>query len=412
MKNTDKLNQNIFVKDNLEVLRAFDSESVDLIYLDPPFNSNKNYSAPIGSKVAGEHFKDIWTDSDADKDLGGLLAQKEPAIYEIIHAVGCINGESSKNYLIEMAMRLLEMKRVLKDTGSIYLHCDQTMSHSLKLVMDAIFGKKNFRNEIIWHFPSMSRAKNHFPKKHNLIFWYTKTESFVFNSDKIRIPYAPTTRARAKYGGAGFKGKEGEANYLNPSGKIPDTVWTVPHVKGKESTGYSTQKPRPVLERIIKASSNEGDLVLDPFCGCATTCIAAEKLNRRWIGIDWSKKAGSLVKQRLKNELNASFSLLKKIQVRETLPIKDAPKPSKDIKQTLYGQQGGDCNGCNEHFKIWMFHLDHVIAKSKGGQDTDTNLQLLCGNCNSIKGDRGMEYLIAKLKDQGINKFKIVKSED
>ena len=123
MKNTDKLNRHIFIKDNLEVLRAFDDESVDLIYLDPPFNSNKNYGAPIGSEAAGAHFKDIWTYSDTDDAWWGLLADKEPGLYEIIHAVGCINGEKDKSYLIAMAMRLLELKRVLKDTGSIYLHC-------------------------------------------------------------------------------------------------------------------------------------------------------------------------------------------------------------------------------------------------------------------------------------------------
>ena len=137
----NKLNRTIFIRDNLEVLRTLADKSVDLIYLDPPFNSNKNYGAPIGSKQAGFHFKDMWFLSDTDEAWWGELSDKHSNLYEIIHAVGCVNGDRDKAYLIYMAMRLLEMKRVLKDTGSIYLHCDQTMSHSLKLVMDAVFNR-------------------------------------------------------------------------------------------------------------------------------------------------------------------------------------------------------------------------------------------------------------------------------
>ena len=144
------VNRTIFIQDNLPVLRTLPKNSVDLIYLDPPFNSNKNYGSPIGSKEAGFHFKDMWYLSDTDEAWWGELSDKHPDLYEIIHAVGCVNGDKDKAYLIYMAMRLLEMHRVLRDTGSIYFHCDQTMSHSLKLIMDSVFGKKNFLNEIIW----------------------------------------------------------------------------------------------------------------------------------------------------------------------------------------------------------------------------------------------------------------------
>ena len=145
-----KLNRTIFIRDNLDVLRTLKDQSVDLIYLDPPFNSNKNYGTPIGSKVAGFHFKDMWTLSDTDEAWWGQLSEEHPNLYEIIHAVGCVNGNKDKSYLIYMAMKLLEMKNILKDTESIYLHCDKTMSHPLKLIMDAIFGKENFKNEISW----------------------------------------------------------------------------------------------------------------------------------------------------------------------------------------------------------------------------------------------------------------------
>ena len=400
MKNTDKLNRHIFIKDNLEVLRAFDSESVDLIYLDPPFNSNKDYNAPIGSESAGAHFKDRWTLQDTDVAWWGELADKHPSLYSAIQAVGVVNGNRDKSYLIYMAMRLLEMKRILKDTGSIYLHCDQTMSHSLKLIMDAIFGREHFKNEIIWCYTGPSNSKTYFPKKHDTIFWYSKTKQAVFNFDLVRVPYK---RLRTGKTSGIFK----KDTMLNIKGKIIEDWWsdTTPVARlNKERVGYPTQKPVALLERIIKASSNEDDLVLDPFCGCATTCIASEKLKRRWIGIDLSPKAGELIKLRTKSELipkgeQMDFrNLIKDITVTTQLPIRNAPKPSKNIKWLLFGQQEGRCNGCKVLFDFRHFHKDHIIPKAKGGQDTDRNLQLLCGSCNMIKGTKNMAYLKAQLK--------------
>ena len=140
----------IWTGDNLDVLRGINSESVDLIYLDPPFNSNRNYAAPIGSKAAGAAFKDTWTLDDVDEAWHGEIADRDPALYSIIDAAGLAHGSSMKSYLIMMAVRLLEMRRVLQPTGSIYLHCDPNASHYLKMLMDAVFGKQCFINEIIW----------------------------------------------------------------------------------------------------------------------------------------------------------------------------------------------------------------------------------------------------------------------
>ena len=396
MKNTDKLNRHIFIKDNLEVLRAFDSKSVDLIYLDPPFNSNKDYNAPIGSESAGAHFKDRWTLTDTKDAWWGELADKHPALYSAIQAVGVVNGKSDQGYLIYIAMRLLELKRVLKDTGSIYLHCDQTMSHSLKLVMDAVFGKENFRNEIIWYYKTGGCSKRYFGKKHDTILFYSNTKSYIFNF------YKEKSYLQHKYGFKNIKIFKDEKGDYTKVG-IRD-VFDIPALRGNqpESVGYPTQKPVALLERIIKASSNEDDLVLDPFCGCATTCIAAEKLNRRWIGIDLSLKAGELVNLRLKKELGyggqQSFGFLHNVHIKNTLPIRNAPKPSKNIKWTLFGVQEGRCNGCKVRFDFRHFHKDHIEPKAKGGQDTDSNLQLLCGSCNMLKGTGNMAYLRAKLK--------------
>ena len=410
MKNTNMLDRHIFIKDNLEVLRAFDSESVDLIYLDPPFNSNRDYNAPIGSESAGAHFKDRWTLQDTDVAWWGELADKHPALYSAIHAVGVINGNKDKSYLIYMAMRLLEMKRVLKSTGSIYLHCDQTMSHGLKLVMDAVFGIGNFRNEIVWCYTQLGKSKNSFAKKHDTVLFYSKTDNHRFNN--VYVPYKKSNKCSGVYKvNKMTKEQLRKVEKIDKRGKAIEDYWIMPIInsQAKERVGYPTQKPVALLERIIKASSNEGDLVLDPFCGCATTCIASEKLNRKWIGIDLSPKAGELVKLRLKKELGLSGSFLKNIHIRETLPIRDAPKPSKNIKWTLFGKQEGRCNGCNDHFEFRHLHKDHIIPKAKGGQDTDRNLQLLCGHCNLTKGVRSMSYLRAKRKkDSGQDDLKKV----
>ena len=165
-------NQTIWTGDNLPILRGMNSGSVDLIYLDPPFNSKANYAAPIGSEAAGAEFKDTWTLSDVDAAWLDLLEAKHPALNRVIHAA---LNTSDKSYLIYMAVRLLEMRRVLKETGSIYLHCDPTMSHYLKLVMDAIFGRKAFRNEIIWAYTGPgSPHMRQFNRKHDILLWFSR----------------------------------------------------------------------------------------------------------------------------------------------------------------------------------------------------------------------------------------------
>lgn len=173
--------------------------------------------------------------------------------------------------------------------------------------------------------------------------------------------------------------------------------WTkIPVVrKKKERTGYPTQKPLTLLERVIKASSSEGDMVLDPFCGCATTCVAAEKLGRQWVGIDISPLAARLVQERIERELGV---LLFDPIHRTDIPLDRGGKRSKDIKHILYGMQEGICNGCLIHFPYVNLTVDHIVPKSKGGADTDENLQLLCARCNSVKGNRTQEYLISQVR--------------
>ena len=170
----------IFTGDNLPVMRGMNSKSVDLIYLDPPFNSNANYAAPIGSEAAGAAFKDTWTLKDVDIAWLDLIEAKHPALNRIIHAA---MSNSDKSYLIYMAVRLLEMKRVLKSSGSIYLHCDPTMSHYLKIMMDSIFGKKNLKNEIVWrkYGGHKNTARVRFTTEHDTLLFYSVSNTYTFN---------------------------------------------------------------------------------------------------------------------------------------------------------------------------------------------------------------------------------------
>ena len=400
-------NRAIFTGDNLPIMRGMNSECVDLIYLDPPFNSNHNYAAPIGSRAAGAAFKDTWTLSDVDVAWTDELRKRNPDLYAMIIAVGKVGGKSGMSYLIYMAVRMLEVYRVLKNTGSIYFHCDPTMSHCIKLMMDAIFGNDNFRNEIVWcyHGPGSPKMRQ-FNRKTDHIFWYSKGEEWVFNGDAVRVPYKDPSQSlrRAMSSTESFTEEEVEA--YRARGKIPENWWEmrIAARSKREYVGYPTQKPLALLERIIKASSNRGDVVFDPFCGCATTLIAAEKLQREWIGIDISKKALDLVKSRLYDEVQVG-ALLDKLHHRTDLPKRaDLGKlpPPHTHKKALYGEQGGDCAGCRNHYEIKDLEIDHIIPKKDGGTDHADNLQLLCGHCNRVKGRRTMEALIADLTKRGV----------
>ena len=378
--------------------------SVDLIYLDPPFNSKTNYAAPIGSQAAGAEFKDTWALDDLDIAWLDLIEAKYPALNKVIHAA---MTKSDKSYLIYMAARLLEMKRVLKDTGSIYLHCDPTMSHYLKLVMDAVFGKSNFQNEIVWCYEIGGRSKKQFSSKHDVLLFYSKSKSYNFNADAVRLERRRTHMKTE----IDEHGNEWQVKRDKKSGKVykyavnagalcPDWWTGIQQLnrEEKERVGYPTQKPLALLRRIIEASSNDGDVILDPFCGCATACIAAEQLQRQWAGIDISPKAAELVEIRMRKELDLFYQGIVRTDILQRTDIEPLKKYNHpDNRKKLYGEQSGHCNGCNEHFLAQNLTVDHIIPRTKGGTDHLINLQLLCGYCNSVKGDRGQEYLIAKL---------------
>ena len=397
----------VWTGDNLDILRGMNSECVDLIYLDPPFNSNRSYEAPVGSQAAGAAFKDTWTLSDLDMAWMGLIADEQPAIANLLHSASLTHGKGMQSYLTMMAVRLLEMRRVLKETGSIYLHCDPTASHYLKQLMDAVFGQVNFRNEIIWSYRRWPSKSSYFQTMHDVLLFYARGTNTTFN-----VSYEPPSASYIKR----FKGKTQVLDPVTKTRKIvvdqptkglpQRDVWDISIIAGfaKERVGYPTQKPLALLDRIIKASSNEGDVVLDPFCGCATACVAADKLGRKWVGIDISPKAVELVNMRLRQTMGDLFHH-GYVTARTDIPRRtdiDASIPYRQNKHVLYGQQEGLCNGCEVMFPFRNFTVDHVVPQSRGGTDHLDNLQLLCGACNSVKGDRPQEHLIARLKEMAI----------
>ena len=405
-------NRTIFCGDNLDILQGFNDNSVDLIYLDPPFNKKKQFVAPIGSDAEGAEFKDYWEMKDIKDSWIVLLKEKNPDLYHFLELSGKIGDKSNKYYLVYMAVRLLEMKRILKDTGSIYLHCDNTMGHYLKLLMDVIFGHNNFRNEIVWHYRRWTAKSNGFQKLHDVIFFYSGSADFFFK--QLYTPYTEGSLKRKKQGVLN-RFKDGETVLISNKsvdelGVRENDVWQIPYIapSSKERIGYPTQKPLALLERIIEASCPEGGIVLDPFCGCATTCVAAEKLGREWIGIDISKKAYELVNIRLHKEIANPEDLFQHknaLIFRDDIPertdiesIKLIGKAKKEVKETLYGKQHGNCAGCKQHFNLVHMEIDHIIPQAKGGADSKENFQLLCSYCNRVKGDRPMAELLAKLE--------------
>ncbi|WP_420266327.1 DNA methyltransferase [Candidatus Magnetominusculus dajiuhuensis] len=298
----------LFYGDNLYILREhIADDSVDLIYLDPPFNSKADYNI-LFKEHTGESsgaqitaFEDTWHwNEEAERTFQDIVDTAPANVVEMMTAFRRFIGLNDMlAYLTMMCVRLVELRRVLKETGSIYLHCDPTASHYLKILMDAIFGKKNFRNEIVWCYKLGGRPRKGFPKKHDTIFFYSKSENFYFNADSIRIPY----ESDGGYVSSGRKIVKGKVYEINPLGKVPEDWWFISALNRQayERLGYPTQKPIALLERIISASSNEQDTVLDPFCGCGTTITAAQKLNRQWIGIDITHLATNLIKKRLKD---------------------------------------------------------------------------------------------------------------
>ena len=417
-------NRTLFHGDNLDFLRAINSNTVDLIATDPPFNKGKDFHATPDSLAKGTSFQDRWSwEKDVHQTWVDQITDDNPKVMNVIKGSRLSYGDDMGAFLCFMGVRLLAMKRVLKDTGSIYLHCDHTASHYLKELMDSIFGKKNFRNEIIWHYRRWTAPSKKLQQLHDVILFYTKSNNYNYN---VRlIDYTKGSIARKK-GGKLHRFKKGEKPVLVSNKEVqkkgvPDNdVWQIPFIapSAKERAGFPTQKPLSVYERIIEASSNKGDIVLDPFAGCATTCVAAEKLGRNWIGIDTWDKAHEVVIERLKKEchlesagggrddliftegdITYSSDLPKRTDDGETaapfLRVKekvldddtDGEKMSRDeMVIQLLKKDGCKCQGCFREFDSERYlELDHKMPRADGGSNRIKNRVLLCSPCNRLK---------------------------
>lgn len=290
----------LYYGDCLSIMQEMPLGSVDLIYLDPPFNSNRDYNAiykdetgyPLPDQIKA--FCDLWElDTERERVIRSMpILMREAGIDDDVaefwkiwmNALRKVNPNLLA-YLSYMVERLLPMRGMLKPTGSIYLHCDPTASHYIKVMMDGIFGHQNFQNEIIWWYDTGGMSKKRYSRKHDIILFYSRSNSFTFNVNAIKTEKNDQQKERFKLS----QKQGGKSTYrLSSNMKFPHDVFQIHAInpKAKERMGYATQKPLALLDKIIKASSNEGDVVFDPFCGCATTIEAAHKLKRKWIGID------------------------------------------------------------------------------------------------------------------------------
>ena len=464
-----------YLGDNINVLRSFDSETVDLIATDPPFNKKRE---AFGGELKGggkAKFKDNWHWVDPDPDKGKRhdpdavenhpdwlesICNLHPKVYALITATRDVYGDDMAAFLCWLGVRILEMHRVLKPTGSMYIHIDHTAHAYVKVMMDAIFGRKNFRNEIVWRYDGpQGPSKGDFATKHDTILRYTRTANYDANTrglypvpeDELRqkyrlsedgrwyydLPrgnYTEESIARLEKEGRIRRTRTGNVRvmyYLHQASDgtvhrekaIPDVWSDIPSLgqsgQSKEKTDYPTQKPLALYKRMIEASSKPGDIVLDPFAGCATTAVAAQMLRRNWVAIDILAKGYDETKRRMSDERELDQQTIVIGPTITDLPARTDdghtaaeplnPKPRKQRPPSkidkdrdcnldiLIAEFGLQCWGCGftppgEAGQLHgrdFFELDHIRPQSEHGTHDIRNRAILCGPCNRRKGGFG-----------------------
>ena len=379
----------VFIGDNLPALRALhkaQGECVDLIYLDPPFNSKRDYNFIGGisasSKALQKAFGDIWNYKPevfnaVVEDTTLLRVEERDFLRGWREAFG-VNNEAGQElaYLCHIVPRLVAMKAVMKPTASIYLHCDHSAAHAVKKAMDVVFGRGNFRNEIIWCYTTPSNAKKQFPRKHDNILFYSRSGEWTFNDDAVRIPY----KRGSKLDGKGWGVRDEDYNQEEiDKGKLSPDWWPditpVQRLKN-ERLGYPTQKPLALLRRIIEASSNPGDVVLDPYCGCGTTVGACRQLTeaaegRKFIGMDMEGFAAQVMKRRMHDkhggyELKLGF-----------------PRPTSLAEFDHLADN-----------KAWLYYEHFAVELIPGAMPATTETKTLLGLPTGGGGDKGMDGLL------------------
>ena len=444
-------NNRLYFGDNFHILREMDAESVDLIYLDPPFNSNATYNVLFRERSGEESaaqitaFDDTWCWSmESEYAFREVVTDGPERLGRLLQSLREFLGQNDMMaYLTMMSQRMAELHRVLKPTGSIYLHCDPTASHYLKLVMDAVFGVGNFRNEITWRRTTAHSDSKRYGANTDIILFYTKSDQWTWNP--VYQPYDEAYKARFRsrdpdgrawadydltakglsgggyeyeYKGARslwrvpletmrrldvegrlhFTGRGGirRKRYLDEmEGRPVQALWDdigALNSQARERLGYPTQKPEALLERIIQASSNEGDVVLDPFCGCGTAVAVAERLNRRWIGIDITHLAISLMKSRLHDTFGTELSAYEVVGVPQDLESARA--------LALESEHDG-----RYQFEYWALGLVDARPSNRGRKGADSGID---GYINFFDDNSGKaKRIIVQVKSGNVQRNQI-----
>ena len=484
------VNRGVYISDNLPFLKSLNDGCIDLVCIDPPFAKNETFGKknakaqdplkPPLSKAEKEtelvllrrwgirneqqandagidwpetRYKDFWSWKDVHEEWLKDIEDDYPGVHKLIEATQEIHSDGTAAYLCYMAVRLFELRRVLKDTGSLYLHCDHTAGAYLRQLLDAVFGngengKPGFRNEIAWCYTGASNTTKWFPRKHDTILFYTKANKSeqTFSRDAVRIPYSESFLGRRRYTDQSkWKGgnarptsrSESEVDSLYSGGKVVEDWWSdIPILIGNERTGYPTQKPIALAERIIKASCPENGTVLDCFAGCAYVAVAAERLGRNWVACDINPRAWTVFKRQFakpklalltcaeptQNVQPAMLGNIVTVHGPAELPTRDTPEaeqtppsfrlpdkprtfktpasiiPEEDMKKMLLEMSGWKAWCCGFANRMpdgtivettRNFHLDHVNPASKEGTSHQiTNRAPLCEHHNIKKSNQ------------------------
>lgn len=434
------VNRTLYHGDNLIFMRKMNSGTIDLIATDPPFNKGRDFHATPNSLAKNASFQDRWNwKEDIHQDWVDRIKDEHPQLMEAIESARHAHSDAMGAYTCFLSVRLLEMYRLLKPTGALFLHCDPTASHYIRACLDSIFKHNNYRNEIIWHHPKIGVASQKFTSNTDTIFFYTKSDKYTFNPQKLDEPNQLYNRWKRKIrcgilyyreaktindSPAKSKIRQREKELRRPlvdedivvdfndpkNWKVVDNVWKHSFLRGnsKESCGFPTQKPLPIYERIIEAASNKNDWVLDPFAGCATTCVAAERKERQWVGIDIWAGAIDVIQERVRREckrmLDEDITFTDEPPERtdgreEESPIFDVPekiieppgpKMSRaEMMETLIRRNGIVCAGCDREFpRSEYLQLDHNTPRADAGINHISNRILLCPPCNLRKSHR------------------------
>ena len=453
------------------MLRGIDSETIDLIATDPPFNKGRDFHATPDSLAAGARFADRWRwEEDLQPEWLDQIEDDWPAVKAVVDAAKIASGMDTAAFLCWLGVRVIEMRRVLKPTGSIYLHCDDTAAAWIKALMDAVFGRAQFQADLIWNRAAENLSRRKYRRASEHLLFYSKSKDYTWNGaylphseeyvaqsyrwsdDRGRYTttacqnnadrpnmvyefrgntrqwrYSKETMERLDADGLLVFNKQGIPRrklYLDDSpGVAVTTVWSDINVlqsRASERVGYPTQKPLALYERIVAASSNEGDMVLDPFAGCATTPIAAERLGRRWVAMDLWQGAHAIIKDRLQREVRLdedgdyevlletsppvrtdggaeAAPFLRRLERAEP-PPDGTPRSRAGMLELLIEQYGARCQGCEREFDDPRYlQLDHNTPRVDGGINHVSNRVLLCGPCNREKGAR---YTLTGLRER------------